>query len=468
MKRFLFNVLFLFTLTTFSYGCSSSDGPVPDPGTGPEEPKEPEEPSDEGAKETYFPKAAWNVAEHNDYQNANSQFNVHRMATTKNLVAFWEAGFGSNPGTCADEKYRFPFDDMLKETDKMFVFYRDVLKFVEEGKSYTDKYRMMLYIFYNDDGTIYGGGIDDKIGATWLSPGRLKYAPYGGMAHELGHAFQYMVAADGHWGFTGPGHTIWEMTSQYMLWQYYPEWIEFENYHLVNFMNNTHKAFLHEDNCYSSPFVLEYWSEKHGQDFVGKLWREAQKGEDPVLVYQRMNSISQEQFNDEMFDANRRFITWDMNRVREVSKAYANQHLTQLVAAPNNWYKIAEEKCPQNYGYNGIKLNVPAAGTEVVLSFKGIAGESGYRAIQTDKAGWRYGFVAMKKNGERVYGDMHSNPEAIVKFTVPENCEHLWLVVTGAPTAHWIHEWDNKADNDEQWPYQIKMTGTTIHSSAIK
>lgn len=464
MKQLFINILFLLALFTIALGCTSSNNPTSNPDS---------DPPLGDVKETYFPKSVWNVAENNDYQSTNSQFNNHRMATTNNLVAFWEAGFGSDPNTCANTNYRFPLSDMIQETDKMFVFYRDVLKFVEKGNSLTDKYRMMLYIYYNDDGTLYGGGAEDKVGIAWISPGRVKYAPYGGMAHELGHSFQYMVAADGNWGYsTNPagssGQAIWEMTSQYMLWQYYPEWITFENYHLVTFMRNTHKAFMHEDNRYCSPFVLEYWSEKHGLDFVGRLWRESKKGEDPVIAYKRMNNMTQDAFNNEMFDAYRRFITWDMARIREVSKAYANQHTTELNPEGNNWYKISPSKCPENYGYNGIRLNVPNAGTEVTLNFKGIAGANGYRAINIEKAGWRYGFVAVKKNGERVYGDIYSASEGIAKSIVPENCEYLWLVVSGAPTEHWEHVWDEKSDNDEQWSYQIKLTGTTLHDSVIK
>ncbi|WP_447643102.1 MULTISPECIES: DUF6055 domain-containing protein [Chitinophagaceae] len=111
----------------------------------------------------------------------------------------------------------------------------------------------------------------------------------GAIAHELGHVFQSFVIADGGVGFSTTGQSMYEMTSQYMLWQVYPEWLTFENYHLKAFLNLTHLAFLHEDNMYHSPFVLEYWSEKHGQDFVGKLWRSAQKGEDAVMTYKRIN-----------------------------------------------------------------------------------------------------------------------------------------------------------------------------------
>ena len=39
----------------------------------------------------------------------------------------------------------------------------------------------------------------------------------------------------------------------------------------------------------------------------------------------------------------------------------------------------------------------------VKANFKGIAGADGYRAIRTNNAGWRYGFVAYTQQGETVY-----------------------------------------------------------------
>lgn len=424
-------------------------------------------------KETFFPVEGWRVEKENDYQNEDSQFNIYRMIETDNLVGFWEAGFGDDPETCEDEKFRFPLRDIMNEGDKMYVFFRDELKFVEEGKSLSDKYRMIAYFFYNEDGTVYGGGTDDTVGAMWISPNRVKKPPYGAIAHEMGHSFQYTMSADGYWafGFNKPksnGIAIIEMTSQYMLWQYYPEWIIFENYHLNTFMENTHKAYLHEDNCYSAPFVLEYWAGKHGKDIVARLWRDSREGEDPVMVYKRMFGLNQETFNDEIFDAYRKFVTWDMDRIREVSAPYANQHYTSLNATTDGWYRIAPEKCPQNYGYNAIPLEVPTETKEVTLQFKGLPEAEGFRSINPDKAGWRYGFLAVKEDGERVYGPVWSEKESTVTFQVPENTSHLWLVVSGAPTEHWEHIADRNPDNDEQWPYQIQLTGTKPDGSSIK
>ena len=198
------------------------------------------------------------------------------------------------------------------------------------------------------------------------------------------------------------------------------------------------------------------------------MWREGKEGEDPVMTYKRITSINQKEFNDEIFDAARRFITWDMKRIEQVAKPYANKHTTKLDSIGGGCYKIDESRCPQNYGYNGIKLKVPAAGTEVTLNFKGIAGTAGYRAIHVEKAGWRYGFLAVKDDGSRVYGKVFSDPNDEVKFKVPAHTKFLWLVVSGAPTEHWPHEIDGKDENDEQWPYQIKLTGTTLDDSVLK
>jgi hypothetical protein len=292
------------------------------------------------------------------------------------------------------------------------------------------------------------------------------------LAHELGHSFQYLVHADGAWGFTsspeGGGQTIFEMTSQFMLWQVYPEWMTFEHYHLVSFMKQTHLSFLHEENQYHSPYVLEYWANKHGVGFIGKLWREAVKGEDAVMAYKRLTAIDQKTFNNELFDAYRRFVTWDMKRIKDVAAKYANQHISRLDTVGNGWYRITESSCPQNYGYNAIKLKVPEAGTKVTLDFKGIAGAPGFRSVNVDKAGWRYGFLAVKEDGSRVYGPVFSNAQGSVKFAVPQNTSYLWLVVSGAPTEHWEHVADGKKDNDEQWPYQIRLSGAELDESVVR
>ena len=55
-----------------------------------------------------------------------------------------------------------------------------------------------------------------------------------------------------------------------------------------------------------------------------------------------------------------------------------------------------------------------------------------------------------------------TNPEGALNFTVPANCDKLWLVVSGSPQEYWVHAWDDNDANDEQWPYQIQLANTNL------
>jgi hypothetical protein len=47
-------------------------------------------------------------------------------------------------------------------------------------------------------------------------------------------------------------------------------------------------------------------------------------------------------------------------------------------------------------------------------------------------------------------------------FTVPENTERLWFVVSPAPSVYIVHKWDENITNDDQWPYQVKFENTDV------
>jgi hypothetical protein len=421
------------------------------------------------AKELYIPAKISRVPDGNDYNNDESEFSYKRMVQSDNIAIFWHKEFGNDPLTDPAENRRFDVKAMLSESERIYNYYVDVMKFTEKGKSLTDKYKLLVFVIGGDSGTAFGGGADEKVGIFWTPVSRIRKAPYAVMAHEMVHSFQYISRNDAG---TGPRGAISEMAAQYYLFQVYPEWMTFENYHLVDFMKKTHFAFLHQTNMYHSPYVLEYWSYKRGLEYYGNLSRDTKPDEDPVMTYKRMYSLTQEQFNDEMFDACRRFITWDLPRIEKVAAPYANQHHTTLIAAADGWYRIAPENCVQNYGYNGIRLTVPKGGTKVKLQFKGIAGTEGYSKVKTDKAGWRYGFVAHLSDGKRVYSEIMSDAEGEAQFKVPKKTQHLWLVVSGAPTEHWPIPARRGAPagetQEEQWPYQIKLSGTAPDDSVIK
>jgi len=429
--------------------------------------------ADSTEKELYLPKSPGRGQGVNDYNDPNSEYCFGRSVQGDNIAIFWSKEYGDDPMKNPDANKTFDVNYMLSECERYYKTYVDDLKLVVKGKSVSDKYKLVVLVIGGPGGTAFGGGDGDV--ATLSTPAtRVNKPPYGVLAHEMVHSFQHLSRCDG----AGMGGINAEMGAQHGLWQNLPDWMTFENYHLVAFMDRTHLAFDHYENMYHTAQVMEYWVFKHGRDLYGRMMRSGERG-DSVTVYKKMFNLTQEQFNDEMFDAYRRFMTWDIPRIEKVAHQYANQHHTKLNDANDGWYQIAESKCPQNYGYNGIKLKAPAAGTNVVLNFKGIVQE------KAEKAGWRYGFLASLKDGKRVYGNLGKNPQDAAAFQVPENTEYLWLVVMGAPKEHTAGgmrrgmgrrrgrggsgEGGGSGENNiEQWPYQIKLTGTSIDESFIE
>lgn len=393
-----------------------------------------------------------------DMQDPESQWSYHRMACTENFAIFWEKGFGddlSNPPRLDGQPMQVDLKNLEEKLESFYAYFYNTLQFAKAG-SKCDKYRMLVMINYSLDGTAYGGDYDGEIGALWIAPNRVQDEKLNCIAHELGHCFQSQITCDGQgeaWGGCG----FFEMTSQWMLWQVNPDWITDERYHWEAFCTLTHKAFLHLENIYHSPYVIEYWGMKHGLPFIAELYRQGKRGEDPAMTYKRLNNLTQEQFCDEMFDACRHFINWDFERVWNETRPYANRYTCKLNSAEDGWQRIAPENCPENYGFNAIPLNVPQKGGTVTVEFCGEAGKAGYHAVNADKAGWRYGIVAVGKDGKSVYGEMKKDVQGNVSYTcdgddVPA---YLWLVVMGAPTEHWMNP--EPEGTDAQWPYRIKI-----------
>jgi hypothetical protein len=239
----------------------------------------------------------------NDYSDPNSEFCFQRSVQDGDVAIFWSKEYGADPTKNPDANKTFDVQGMLSECERYYKSYVDDLKLVVKGKSISDKYKLVVLVIGGPGGTAFGGG-DGNIGTLSTPAIRVHKPPYGVLKHEMVHCFQYLSGLD---GARGSGINP-EMAAQYGLWQNLPDWMTFENYHLVAFMDQTHLAFDHPSNMYHTAHVMEYWSFKHGQDFYGNMLRSTEQG-DAVTTYKKMFTLTQEQFTDEMFDAYRRFIT---------------------------------------------------------------------------------------------------------------------------------------------------------------
>lgn len=409
-----------------------------------------------------------------DLYTSSSTWFYGRSKQSEHFIVFWGKDYDEygvvTPTTCPNAAYRVDIDDLLEKAEQFYDLNVNTLKFVTPGNSKTDDYKMMIFLLYQTDWLATGAGYDNTIGALWVSPGTCQ--PVGStIAHEIGHCFQYQVYCDHggnsgwRYGFGGNGgNAFWEQTAQWQSFQNYPQ-EAFTSYNFDVYIDNCYHSTFHEWQRYASYFVHYYWAEKHGIDFIGKLWQQsgANGEEDPAQAYMRLTGISLEECNNEQFDYARKMVTWDLDAIRANGANYIGAHSCSMNKVDNDYWQVAASNCIENHGYNVIRLNVPAAGTPIMADFEGIAGAAGYNAINVASAGWRYGYVALQNDGTRIYSDMYSASTGTASFTCPENCSDLWFVVSGAPTSYWMHGWDEDATNDEQWPYKVKFDGTNLY-----
>lgn len=423
-------------------------------------------------KTVYIPRFITNV--NMDLNNPASQWCHARSTQTDNIIVFWEAGFGADPST-ATGTYKVNMKTLLDVAQKSYTTYLDSLKFAIKGSSVTDKHKLMIFLLYSTEWAAYGSGQDELVGTLHVNPAAANINTV--LAHEIGHCFEYIAGCDnkqGGWrygfGANGAGgNGFWEQCANWMAFKVYPAQ-QFSAHDFQEYIRNNHLHIIHETPRYANYFVQDYWTYKRGKDFMGRLWRLSKKPEDPIEAYKRLNAINQEQFNDEMYEHASRLTTWDLPAIKTYGANYIDSRAQpKMNLTSDNYWMIDPTVCIENYGYNSIKLNAPTKETEVTLRFRGKAGEAGFRSLNVNKGGWRYGFVALLKDGARVYSAAKApkvvagaTPEETLSFTCPANCSKLWLVVSGAPQEHWKHAWDDDNTNDEHWPYQVQFVNTNL------
>ncbi|MFN6946841.1 MAG: DUF6055 domain-containing protein, partial [Cytophagaceae bacterium] len=422
-------------------------------------------------KTVYVPRFITN--QRMDLNDPASQWSYSRSVQTENFIVFWEEGYGNDPSTAANP-HRVNMNALLETAEKSYTIMLDSLGFAVRGSSVLDRHKMIIFMLHSTQWAAFGSGQDNLIGTLHVNGAAARSNTV--LAHEIGHCFQYITGCDTQGGYRygfGPngsgGNGFWEQCANWKAFEVYPE-SQFTTGNFTNYIRNNHLHILHETPRYANYFLPFFWNFKRGQKFMGRLWRDSRRPEDPVETYKRLNSISQSQFNDEIYEHAARLTTWDIPSIKSRGAAYINSRAqVRMSRTPDNFWRIDPSVCIENYGYNSIKLNAPSQATTVTVNFTGLAGQSGYRALNVNQGGWRYGFVALLRDGTRVYSDMEranvvngNNPQGSLSFDCPDNCVNLWLVVSGSPQQHWKHPWDDDNTNDEHWPYQVQFQNTNL------
>ena len=385
-----------------------------------------------------------------DLQADTSQWSLKRSIETDDLILMWERGFGpdtSNPPMLEGKPMGFNLANLRDRVQSFYTFFRDTLQFSLPG-SKCDQYKMMVMVMYSLDGTAYGGTYDNFIGALWVAPNRIQDEKMNCMAHELGHSFQLQIPADSvgdAWGGSG----FFEMTSQWMLWQVNPDWLTDENYHFEAFKKLTHKAYLHLDNIYHSPFVIQWWSDLHGRKSIAELYRQGRIGEDPVMTYKRLYGLSQDEFNREMLRGYQHLVNFDFKHARKETRKYACTFNTELQGTGERSMKVGSgyrpKQFPEEYGFNAILLDsLVDIQKPVEVAVRGVSNLHALTGVTTDD--------------EEIYSDIDAE-----HFRVPagKRLKHLYLIVIGAPKEHYMIPMPTEENSEppkaelETFPYEF-------------
>ena len=377
-----------------------------------------------------------------DLQSDTSRWSLRRCMQTDDIIVLWERGFGSDPARpprLEDQPMSFDAGQLTRRLQSFYNFYRDSLQFLLPGSN-AERYKMMVMVNYSLEGTAYGGTYDNTIGALWVAPNRIQDTTMNCMAHELGHSFQLQIPADGAgeaWG----GSPFYEMTSQWMLWQVNPHWLRDENYHFEAFRQLTHKAYLHPENIYHSPYVIQWWSDLRGRTAIARLYREGRRGEDPVITYKRLYALSQEQFCNEMFLGYQHLLNFDFRHARRETRPYACTFSSEVETLPDGWQQPVD--MPEAYGFNAIRLDHLLQGGRQPRNVR----------LQIEGTCLRYGFVAVGADGHSTYSLINAR-----KFRLPRHTAHLYLLVMGAPAEHQpLPGWGETETDIPTFPYRFQV-----------
>ena len=454
------------------------------------------------AQSSFIP-GSWTTSSDNNgtvYRQSDGLTLYKHTLSSDHFDVYYGTGYGKTaPDKLASSNALYVnVTDLLEKAEKFYDLYVNKLKFADLSiKSKLNEYKMIICLLHDTGWTATGSGYDNQIGALWVTPSTCH--PVGQtIAHEIGHSFQYQVYCDlgGYTGFrqsVGSGSTFWEQTAQWQSVQAYPDQMISQSIGL--WQPNHNYAFTHEWQRYQSYWLHYYWADKWGLDAIGRVWRGGTvSGEDPCQVYMRVFKVSVRDFYKEIYDYASKMVTYDLDAIRSYGKNSIGKYTYNYVDTGDGKLQVAYSSCPQSTGFNVIPLEVPAAGTEIKTVFTALPAGTALAAndpaqynngekyvaanvtkynnfSEKNRRGFRHGYVALLKDGTRVYesidsvyakGHSTSAVSDTTTFTIPENTERLWFVVSPSPSVYIVHKWDENITNDDQWPYQVKFENTDV------
>jgi len=402
------------------------------------------------------------------------EWSYSKSAQSENFIVFWGNLVGANPLSPANGNTAIAFNPtkILTLLENYLALYVDtfgIIKNKTQGNMANYKFPIVITDTWDNGGYAggyaNGGSTDGVIGAMWVHPSATGGSGFV-LAHEFAHMCQAMIPIQ------YPGKGIKDPAdgsySLGMFWESHANFMgitasgDVERANPERFVNTSMMHFSSTNHYYENNYFLQYLYDKYGMETINQIWRNATQGMHPLISFKTNMGYTQSQLNDEIGYYALRNVTWDYTIKNAITSVLRKQSYPvvcreytvpdELVSTPGT-YIVPKYMSPADYGYNIIPLFPDSASTSVTVNFTGIANTN------AGGAGWRYGFVAVDKEGTPRYSSLNSASSGAATFNLIGSDAKVFLVVTGAPTVHHNYVWTPGWPKVYRYPYKFTLTG---------
>lgn len=362
----------------------------------------------------------------------------------------------------------------LNQLEKYWKFYVDTLRFTPPYDGISTKYKVDVWL--SNSGYASGAGTGERHPAMWVSNDGYLAGDWA-LVHELAHCFQFSCRSFRDSKFVG---WFWETHAEFMASLYTNEVRQ------VEFQINT--PHLHAGSTrfrYGQWLFLEYLKDEYGISVINDMWNKAYKPEnpsylqeEPFLVLARNLGWTQSELNDHFAKCAMRNVTWDYKRKSIFAKAfsyneidtYRRGRLTLLdtVNLSKRRFQVSHWGAPQRWGYNLVRLYPDAGATNVKIIFQGViqteaaiskfdAGKDLPSSVPVPHSGWRWGIVAVSRDGSPRYSQIQASESGTLNIEVNSSDSSLWLLVMGAPSQNESLFWNQAYNSIYRYPWMVQF-----------
>jgi len=368
----------------------------------------------------------------------------------------------------------------LEMLERVRTFYIGTVGFPEPYQGDPVKYKTSVNL--SNKGWATGSGTGTKDPAMWLHFNAFKDDH--ALAHEFAHCLQFSTMGMRDSPYVG---WFWESHAEWTTHQMFPA----QAGSSFQLLEAPHLYYGSTRNRYGNWQFWEYIKDTFGYPAINHMWAKAKKPgepdykmEDPLSVLARGMDWSMSELNDQLGLWAMHSVTWDYKNGEALRKIYGGygdrsglRRNRVSILTPVNLemgrYMIPDYRAPQRGGYNLVRIIPEGSGKmrSVHVRFKGLVQEepgveefkgefeNEPKSVPAPNSDWRWGLVAVGKDGKPRYSALQRGAKADLSFPLREDEDEVWLTVTATPTEMQQISWDQMYYTIYRYPWAIEIKG---------